>query len=139
MAGSKSSERKIKVLFCRSEMDAHDRAPKLVIRKLMDAGMEVVYFVYGMPEEIVDSAIQEDVDAIGLSFYSGGQEYVVPTVMKMLRERKVTNMVVVVGGVIYPASIPVFKGAGVSDVFPVGTPIEKVIDHIRREVGKVPA
>ncbi len=133
MAGSKSPERRIKVLFGRSEIDAHDRAPKLVMKRLMEAGMEVVYIVYGVPEEIVDSAIQEDADVIGLSFYSGGQKYVVPTLMDLLKERGVTNMLVVIGGTIHPTEIAEFKAKGVSEVFPIGVHIEKVISYIREK------
>ena len=135
MAGSKSPEkRRIKVLFGRSEIDAHDRAPKLVMKRFMEAGMEVVYIVYGMVEEIVDSAIQEDADVIGLSFYSGGQKYVIPTLMDLLKERGITNILVVIGGTIHPSEISEFRENGVNEIFPVGTPIEGIIDYIQAKV-----
>ena len=133
MAGSKSPERRIKVLFGRSEIDAHDRAPKLVMKRLMEAGMEVVYIAYGLPQEIIDSAIQEDVDVIGLSFYSGGQKYVIPTLMELLKERGISNISVVIGGTIHPSEIPEFEKLGVGGIFPVGAPIEKVISNIQEK------
>jgi len=135
MAGSKSPRhRRVKVLIGRSEMDAHDRAPKLVMRRLMEVGMEVVYIVYGRPEEIIESAIQEDVDVIGLSFHSGGQKYIVPSLMELLKERGITNMLVVLGGIFHPLEIPEFKDKGVSEVFSPGTDPERIISHIRERV-----
>lgn len=131
------SERKIRVLVAKPGLDGHDRGAKVVARGLRDAGMEVIYTgLRQTPEQIVQAAIQEDVDVIGLSILSGAHEYYCRRVLELLRERGITDMVLIVGGVIPPEDVPMLKEMGVSAVFGPGTPISQMVEFIRQVVKK---
>jgi methylmalonyl-CoA mutase C-terminal domain/subunit len=130
------SARKIRVLVAKPGLDGHDRGAKVVARALRDAGMEVIYTgLRQTPEMIVDAALQEDVDVIGLSILSGAHGSLVPRVMRLLREKGLEKVRVFVGGIIPEADIPGLRAAGVTAVFGPGTPTADVVAAIRAEQG----
>ena len=127
------SERKIRVLIAKPGLDGHDRGAKIVARALRDAGMEVIYTgLHQTPEQIVETAIQEDVDFIGLSCLSGAHMTLFPRVMSLLRENGVEDIIVTGGGIIPEEDIPKLKEAGISAIFGPGTPLEDIIEYHRK-------
>lgn len=126
------SERKIRVLAAKPGLDGHDRGIKVVASALMDAGMEVIYTgLRQTPRQIVESAIQEDVDVIAMSILSGAHDYLFPKVMELLKEKGVENILVLGGGIIPDEDIPALKEAGISEIFGPGTHSEDIIRFIR--------
>lgn len=126
-----------KVLVAKPGLDGHDRGAKIVARALRDAGMEVVYTgLHQTPEMIVNAAIQEDVDVIGISILSGAHMTIFPKVMKLLAEREVDDIVVVGGGVIQEADVPKLKAAGVRAIFDAEATTQDLIDGIERVVSE---
>ena len=123
-------KRSKRVLIARLGMDSHWRGSIVVARALRDAGMEVIYLGNQMPENIVDSAIQEDADVIGLSTLSGNHMILAPEVVKVLREKGIEDRVVILGGTIPPGDIPKLKEKGIAEVFGPGTPLEKIIQFV---------
>jgi len=123
-------KRSTRVLIARLGMDSHWRGSIVVARALRDAGMEVIYLGNQMPENIVDSAIQEDADVIGLSTLSGNHMVLAPEVVKVLREKGVEDRVVILGGTVPPNDIPILKEKGIAEVFGPGTPLEKIIQFV---------
>jgi methylmalonyl-CoA mutase C-terminal domain/subunit len=129
--------KKIRVLVAKPGLDGHDRGAKVVARALRDAGMEVVYTgLRQTPEMIVDAALQEDVDVIGLSILSGAHGSLVPRVMRLLQEKGLDRVSVFVGGIIPDGDIPDLKAAGVTAVFGPGTPTADVVKAIRNAQGE---
>ena len=127
------SERKIRVLIAKPGLDGHDRGAKIVARALRDAGMEVIYTgLHQTPEQIVETAIQEDVDFIGLSCLSGAHMTLFPRVLSLLRENGVEDIIVTGGGIIPEEDIPKLKEAGISAIFGPGTPLEDIIEYHRK-------
>jgi len=127
--------RKIRVLAAKPGLDGHDRGVKVVASALMDAGMEVVYTgLRQTPAQIVEAAIQEDVDVIAMSILSGAHDYLFPRVMELLEERGVRDVLVLGGGIIPDEDIPALKEAGISQVFGPGTTTREIIDYIREHV-----
>ncbi|HMD01868.1 MAG TPA: cobalamin B12-binding domain-containing protein [Candidatus Baltobacteraceae bacterium] len=125
----------IKVLVAKPGLDGHDRGAKIVARALRDAGMEVVYTgLHQTPEMIVNAAIQEDVDVIGVSILSGAHMTVFPKVMQMLAERDVDDIAVVGGGVIGAADVAKLKALGVREIFDAEATTQDLIDGIERVV-----
>jgi len=123
----------IKVLVAKPGLDGHDRGAKIVARALRDAGMEVVYTgLHQTPEMIVNAAIQEDVDVVGVSILSGAHMTIFPRIMQLLKEREVDDIVVVGGGVIQEDDIPKLKALGVRDVFNAEASTQDLIDGIER-------
>lgn len=121
----------IRVLVAKPGLDGHDRGAKLIARALRNAGMEVIYTGYGQrPEEVVNTAIQEDVDIIGTSYLSGAHLELTQRIMQILRERNIHDKIVIVGGTIPREDIAELKKMGVSAVFPTGTPVKKIVDFI---------
>ena len=117
------SEKKIRVLIAKPGLDGHDRGAKVVARALRDAGFEVIYTgLRQTPEQIVEAAVSEDVDAVGLSLLSGAHNYLFPRVIELLKEQEADGILVFGGGVIPEDDIPELKKAGVSEVFTRGTP-----------------
>ena len=117
------SEKKIRVLIAKPGLDGHDRGAKVVARALRDAGFEVIYTgLRQTPEQIVEAAVSEDVDAVGLSLLSGAHNYLFPRVIELLKEQEADGILVFGGGVIPEDDIPELKKAGVSEVFTPGTP-----------------
>jgi methylmalonyl-CoA mutase C-terminal domain/subunit len=127
----------IKVLVAKPGLDGHDRGAKIVARALRDAGMEVVYTgLHQTPEMIVDAAIQEDVDVIGISILSGAHMTVFPKIMALLADRQVDDIVVIGGGVIQENDIPRLKALGVRELFNAEATTQDLIDGIERIVAE---
>lgn len=126
-------ERKIRVLIAKPGLDGHDRGAKVVARALRDAGMEVIYTgLRQTPEMIAEAALQEDVDAVGLSILSGAHLALAPRVVSLLRAQGQERVCVFVGGIIPNDDIPVLLDAGVQAVYGPGTPTYKIAEEIRR-------
>ena len=127
----------IKVLVAKPGLDGHDRGAKIVARALRDAGMEVVYTgLHQTPEMIVNAAIQEDVDVVGVSILSGAHMTIFPKIMTMLTEREVDDIAVVGGGVIQEDDIPKLKALGVREIFNAEASTQDLIDGIERIVAE---
>ena len=130
------SEKKIRVLIAKPGLDGHDRGAKVVARALRDAGFEVIYTgLRQTPEQIVEAAVSEDVDAVGLSLLSGAHNYLFPRVIELLREQDANGILVFGGGVIPEEDIPGLKKAGVAEVFTPGTPTSETVDFLRAHCG----
>ena len=130
-----SSNRKIRVVVAKPGLDGHDRGAKIIARALRDAGMEVIYTgLHQTPEQIVETVLQEDADAVGLSILSGAHMTLVPKVVALLREQDAGDVVVTVGGTIPAQDIPELKELGVAAVFTPGAPTTDIIDFIRGAV-----
>jgi len=123
-------KKSIRILITRLGMDAHWRGSIVVARALRDAGMEVVYIGNQMPENIVETALQEDVDIIGLSTLSGNHVELAPEVVRLLKEKGMEDTPVVLGGTVPPDDIVKLKKAGLREVFGPGTPLEEIIASI---------
>ena len=129
------SEAKIRVLVAKPGLDGHDRGAKVIARALRDAGMEVIYTgLRQTPEMIVSAALQEDVQVIGLSILSGAHNAIVPRVMDLLRQNKMDDVLVIVGGIIPDQDIPNLKQAGVASIFQPGTSMDEIVRFIREHV-----
>ena len=131
------SSRKIRVLVAKPGLDGHDRGAKIVARALRDAGMEVIYTgLRQTPEMIVEAALQEDVDVVGLSVLSGAHMTLVPKVTALLNERGADDVLVLVGGIIPDQDAPSLRAAGVSGIFGPGTSTVDIVNFIRENVGQ---
>ena len=129
------AERKIRVLICKPGLDGHDRGAKVVAAALRDAGFEVIYTgLRQTPAMVVESAIQEDVDAIGLSILSGAHNVLFPEVMRMLKEGGADDIVVFAGGIIPEQDIANLKAMGIREIFLPGTPTAAAVNAIRSAV-----
>lgn len=129
------SERKIRVLIAKPGLDGHDRGAKIVARALRDAGMEVIYTgLRQTPEMVAEAALQEDVDAIGLSVLSGAHMALVPRILELLKANGQENVRVFVGGIIPDEDVPLLKEMGVVGVYGPGTLTEDIIRDIRQAV-----
>lgn len=129
--------RKIKVLITKIGLDGHDRGAKVISSLLREAGMEVVYLgVFQTPENIIQAAIEEDVDVIGLSCLSGEHLTFSPEIIKLMHEKELKDILLVVGGVIPREDIPGLKEMGVSEVFTAGSMTDDIIDYIKVHVRK---
>jgi|TARA_B100000315_G_C14461849_1_gene534081 methylmalonyl-CoA mutase C-terminal domain/subunit len=123
---------KIRVLVAKPGLDGHDRGAKVIARALRDAGMEVIYTgLHQTPEQIVSAAIQEDVQAIGLSVLSGAHHQLFPRIMELLAENGLDHLLVIAGGIIPEEDISALKILGIKEVFTPGTHTESVIQFIR--------
>jgi methylmalonyl-CoA mutase C-terminal domain/subunit len=130
-----ASDQKIRVLVAKPGLDGHDRGAKVIARALRDAGMEVIYTgLRQTPEMVVGAALQEDVDVIGLSILSGAHNAIVPRVMDMLREKKMDDVLVLVGGIIPDQDVDALKKAGVAAIFQPGTAMDDIVKFIRENV-----
>lgn len=130
-----AAERKIRVLVAKPGLDGHDRGAKVIARALRDAGMEVIYTgLRQTPEMIVTSSLQEDVDVIGLSILSGAHNAIVPRVMDLLKQNKMDDVLVLVGGIIPDQDMDGLKKAGVAGIFQPGTPMDDIVKFIRENV-----
>ena len=127
--------KKIRVLIAKPGLDGHDRGAKVVARALRDAGMEVIYTgLRQTPEQIVETAIQEDVDVIGLSILSGAHTHLFPKVIELLKENNIKDIVVMGGGVIPEEDIPELKNVGIAEVFTPGTDTRDIVKFIKEKV-----
>ncbi len=130
---------KKRILLAKSQIDAHDRGVRYIARKLLEAGEEVIFIRYGVPEEIVQAALQEDVDVIGISFSTGTPLAVIPKVMNLLKKKGVKDKVVIVGGIIPEDIVPKLREDGVAGIFGPGSAPADIIDTIERAVSKKPS
>ena len=129
------SERKIRVLIAKPGLDGHDRGAKVIARALRDSGMEVIYTgLRQTPEQIVAAAVQEDVDAIGLSILSGAHNVLFPEIMRLLKEENAEAIVVFAGGIIPEQDVPRLKALGIREIFLPGTPTSAAVNAIRAAV-----
>lgn len=128
----------IRVLVAKPGLDGHDRGAKVIARALRDAGMEVIYTgLRQTPEMVVNAALQEDVQVIGLSILSGAHKAIVPRIMDLLREKDMTDVLVIVGGTIPDEDAAELRALGVSEVFQPGASLEKIVDFIRGSVKQI--
>jgi methylmalonyl-CoA mutase C-terminal domain/subunit len=126
---------KIRVVIAKPGLDGHDRGAKVIARALRDAGMEVIYTgLRQTPEQIVGAALQEDADAIGLSILSGAHMHICPRVMELLREKELTDVLVMVGGIIPDVDVPKLNELGITGIFVPGTPMQEIVDFITGNV-----
>ncbi|HEX5196102.1 MAG TPA: cobalamin B12-binding domain-containing protein [Gaiellales bacterium] len=124
-------DRPIRVVVAKPGLDGHDRGAKIIARTLRDAGMEVIYTgLHQTPEQIVETVIQEDADAVGLSILSGAHMTLVPRIMELLREQGADDVLVVLGGTIPADDIPVLKEQGVAEVYTPGAPTAEIVDFL---------
>src|SRR6202521_21361 len=129
------SDPKIRVLVAKPGLDGHDRGAKVIARALRDAGMEVIYTgLRQTPEMIVNASLQEDVQVIGLSILSGAHNAIVPRVLDLLKQNKMEDVLVLVGGIIPDQDIAALKKAGVAAVFQPGTAMDDIVKFIRANV-----
>jgi methylmalonyl-CoA mutase cobalamin-binding domain/chain len=129
------ADRKIRVVVAKPGLDGHDRGAKIIARALRDAGMEVIYTgLHQTPEQIVETVLQEDADAVGLSILSGAHMTLVPRVVELLHAQDVNDVIVTVGGTIPADDIPELKSLGVAAVFTPGTPTQDIVAFMRGAV-----
>jgi len=132
---TQASTKKIRVVVAKPGLDGHDRGAKIIARALRDAGMEVIYTgLHQTPEQIVETVLQEDADAVGLSILSGAHMTLVPRIVDLLREQEAGDVVVTVGGTIPNDDIPELKRLGVAEVFTPGASTQEIIEFIRGSV-----
>ena len=130
-----ATEKKIRVVVAKPGLDGHDRGAKIIARALRDAGMEVIYTgLHQTPEQIVETVIQEDADAVGLSILSGAHMTLVPRVMQLLKEQGADDVVVTLGGTIPSDDVTELKQLGVAEVFTPGASTQEAVDFIRNAV-----
>lgn len=129
------AEHKIRVLVAKPGLDGHDRGAKVIARALRDAGMEVIYTgLRQTPEMIVDAALQEDVDVIGLSILSGAHMAILPRIFELMKANGMDDVTVILGGIIPTEDVPVLEKMGVSGIFGPGSSTETIIEHIKKVV-----
>jgi len=130
-----NQKRKIRVLVAKPGLDGHDRGARIIARTYRDAGFEVVYSgLHQTPEEVVQAAIQEDVDMIGLSSLAGAHMYLFPRVIELLQEKGADDIVVCGGGIFPEDDIPKLKKAGIKALFTPGTPLDEVVKWVEENV-----
>lgn len=132
-----SSEKRIRVLVAKPGLDSHDRGAKVVARAMRDAGMEVIYTgLKQTPEQIVETALQEDVDVIGLSILSGAHMTLFPRIMELVKKKGLNDVLVFAGGIIPEEDVPELKKLGIIKVFGPGTEMDTIVNFIRDSVAK---
>jgi methylmalonyl-CoA mutase, C-terminal domain len=132
---SDQAERKIRVLIAKPGLDGHDRGAKVVARALRDAGMEVIYTgLRQTPEMIVEAALQEDVDVIGLSILSGAHMAIVPRIFELMKANGLDDVKVIIGGIIPDDDLPTLEKMGISGVFGPGASTDTIVEHVRKVV-----
>ena len=128
-------EKRIRVLVAKPGLDGHDRGAKVVARALRDAGFEVIYTGIRLtPEQIAEAALQEDVNVVALSLLSGAHNTLFPRIVDLMKQKGLTDVLTIGGGVIPDADIPGLKAAGIAEVFTPGTPTGKIIEYIKANV-----
>lgn len=131
-------DHKIRVLVAKPGLDGHDRGAKIVARALRDSGMEVIYTgLRQTPEQIVNAAVEEDVDAIGISILSGAHNTIIPRICELMRSAGLNDVLLTVGGIIPDEDVDELKKAGVSEVFQPGATTQEIVDFIRSRVKTV--
>ena len=133
------TEERIRVLLAKPGLDGHDRGVKVIARALRDAGMEVIYTgLRQTPEMVVSAAVQEDVDAIGLSILSGAHMTLFPRVVELAREAGIDDVIIFGGGIIPDEDIPRLKELGVTEIFTPGTRMDEIVEFIRKNSRRAP-
>ncbi len=131
------ADKKIRILVAKPGLDGHDRGAKIVCRSLRDAGFEVIYTgLRRTPEEIVSTAIQEDVDVVGLSILSGAHNVIFPKILNLLKEKGADDITVIAGGIIPEKDISDFKKMGISKIFLPGSSTQDIVKWIEENIGK---
>jgi methylmalonyl-CoA mutase C-terminal domain/subunit len=129
------NDRRIRVLIAKPGLDGHDRGAKVIARALRDAGMEVIYTgLRQTPEQIIAAALQEDVDAIGLSILSGAHMYLFPRIMELKREQQLEDVLVFAGGIIPDQDISKLKEMGIAEIFPPGSSLQEIVTFVESRV-----
>ena len=129
--------RPIRVLVAKPGLDGHDRGAKVVAAALRDAGMEVIYTgVHQTPEQVVETALQEDVDAIGISLLSGAHNYIFPRVSELMKDKGLDDVLLFGGGIIPEADVPGLQKVGVGRIFPPGASLEEIVRYLNEAVAK---
>jgi methylmalonyl-CoA mutase, C-terminal domain len=129
------TEKKIRILVAKPGLDGHDRGAKVIARALRDAGMEVVYTgLRQTPEQIVNAALQEDVDAIGLSILSGAHMHLFPRIVQLKHEKRLDDVLLFAGGIIPDHDIPKLKEIGIAEIFPPGSSLEEIVNFVKTHV-----
>jgi methylmalonyl-CoA mutase C-terminal domain/subunit len=129
--------RPIRVVVAKAGLDGHDRGAKVVARALRDAGMEVIYTgVHQTPEQVVETALQEDADAVGLSLLSGAHNYILPRIAELMREKRMDDVLLFGGGIIPEDDVPGLQKVGVERVFQPGASLEEIVAYVRAAVAK---
>jgi methylmalonyl-CoA mutase C-terminal domain/subunit len=127
--------RKIRVVIAKAGLDGHDRGAKIIARALRDAGMEVIYTgLHQTPEQVVETAIQEDADAVGISILSGAHMTLIPRILEGFKENGVDDILVVVGGTIPKPDVEQLKAQGVAEVFTPGAPVSGIVDFLKAQI-----
>jgi methylmalonyl-CoA mutase C-terminal domain/subunit len=127
--------RKIRVVIAKPGLDGHDRGAKIIARALRDAGMEVIYTgLHQTPEQIVETAVQEDADAVGISILSGAHMTLVPKILELLKDNEIEDVLVVVGGTIPREDADELRDLGVAEIFTPGAPTSEIVEFIRDRV-----
>jgi len=135
MKNATNAKKAIRVLIAKPGLDGHDRGAKVLVLGLKDEGMEVIYTgIRQTPETIAETAVQEDVNVVGLSLLSGAHNYMFPRVVELLKEKGMTNVLVIGGGIIPEDDIPMLKKSGIREIFGPGTAIKDVANFIRKNV-----
>jgi methylmalonyl-CoA mutase C-terminal domain/subunit len=129
------NEKKIRVLVAKPGLDGHDRGAKVIARALRDAGIEVIYTgLRQTPEQIVQAALQEDVDAIGLSILSGAHMHLFPKILHLLKENQMDDVQVFAGGIIPDPDIPKLKEMGIAEIFLPGSSLQEIVDFVKKRL-----
>src|SRR5687767_5270441 len=129
------TEKRIRVLVAKPGLDGHDRGAKVIVRALRDAGMEAIYTgLRQTPEQIVQAALQEDVDAIGVSILSGAHNYVMPRIMELVQQNKMSDVMVFMGGIVPDQDIHQLKKIGVKGIFLPGSSLDEIVKFVKENV-----
>ena len=134
--GSPDENKKIRVVLSKSDMDAHDRGVRYLARAFRDQGMEVIFTRYRIVDEVVKTALEEDADVIGMSFYGSGLMYDTLKAMDLLKEKQMTDVLIIIGGISPEETASELKSKGVKGVFTPGTSIEDIVAFVRKNVRK---
>jgi isobutyryl-CoA mutase small subunit len=127
--------RKIRVVIAKAGLDGHDRGAKIIARALRDAGMEVIYTgLHQTPEQVVETALQEDADAVGISILSGAHMTLVPKIVEGLRAEGLEDVLVLVGGTIPKPDVVALKEQGVAEIFTPGAPVSDIVDFLQAKI-----
>jgi methylmalonyl-CoA mutase C-terminal domain/subunit len=132
-----AKKKRIRVLIAKPGLDGHDRGAKVIVRALRDAGMEAIYTgLRQTPEQIVQAAVQEDVDAIGVSILSGAHNFVMPRILELIRENKIDDMLVFMGGIVPDQDVNRLKELGVRGIFLPGSSLAEIVHFVQDNVRK---
>lgn len=130
-----AKQRKVRVLIAKPGLDGHDRGAKVIVRALRDAGMEAIYTgLRQTPEQIVQAALQEDVDAIGVSILSGAHNYIMPRIMELVHENHMDDVLVFMGGIVPDQDLKALKEIGIQGVFLPGSSLEEIVQFVQNNV-----